>query len=71
MPIMFRNRGTLVSSVTLGGNFGMILAFISGAFCNFYTTPIVVIALTIVFVILFSFFPESPTFLVKMDQKAV
>lgn len=42
-----------------------------GAYCDFYTTPLVTIALTILFVGMFAFFPESPKFLIKQNQLEV
>lgn len=42
-----------------------------GAYCDFYTTPLVTIALTILFVAMFAFFPESPKFLIKQNQLEV
>lgn len=52
-------------------NIGVVLSFILGAYCDFYVTPIVAIVLIIVFVISFSFFPESPTFLIKRNRISV
>lgn len=42
-----------------------------GAHCDFYTTPLITMALTILFVVLFSFFPESPKFLIKQNRLSV
>ncbi|XP_055302942.1 facilitated trehalose transporter Tret1-like [Sitodiplosis mosellana] len=63
-----RVRGTLGSTLVLIANMGILLAFVLGNFCNFYTTPKVIIALTIVFEISFCFFPESPKFLLKQNR---
>lgn len=59
------------STLVLCGNIGMCLAFILGHFCNYYTTPKVVIALTVLFAIGFFFFPESPIFLLKQNKNDV
>ncbi|XP_055302945.1 facilitated trehalose transporter Tret1-like [Sitodiplosis mosellana] len=61
-------RGTLGSTMMLSGNTGTLLAFVLGNFCDFYTTPIVIIILTIIFAISFFFFPESPIFLFKQNR---
>lgn len=45
--------------------------FIMGTFCDYFTTPKFVIALTVVFVALFIRFPESPLFLVKQNKMEV
>lgn len=69
--IFYRVRGTLGSTIVLNCNFGILLAFVLGDYCDFYTTPKFVIVLTCVFTILFYFFPESPSFLMKQCRDAV
>lgn len=66
-----RVRGVLGSTVVLSCNIGMLIAFTLGNFCDFYTTPIVVIGLTILFAVGILFFPETPSFLMKENQIAV
>lgn len=44
-----RVRGTLGSTVVLTVNIGILLAFVLGNFCDFFTTPLVVIGLTTVY----------------------
>lgn len=48
-------------------NIGVVIAF----YCDFYVTPIAVIVLIIIFVVSFSFFPESPTYLIKRNKISV
>lgn len=66
-----RVRGVLGSTLVLTANMGILLAFVLGNYCDYTMTPKVVIALTVLFVILFSFFPESPSFLMKQNQISV
>ncbi|XP_031619027.1 facilitated trehalose transporter Tret1-like [Contarinia nasturtii] len=63
-----RVRGVLGSTLILAENIGILLAFILGHFCDYYTTPKVVIALMIICSVLLFFFPESPPFLMKQNQ---
>lgn len=49
-------------------DFGILLAFIVGNTCDYYTIPKLMIILLIAFGISFSFFPESPTVLVKQNR---
>lgn len=64
-------RGSIVSSLVLLENFGILIAFILGHFCDFHTTPMIVIVLIAVCTILLYFFPETPTFLVKQNKISV
>lgn len=66
-----RVRGTLGSTLALNVHSGTLLAFVVGNYCDYYTTPMLSIALITVFAILFYFFPESPTFLVKQNRISV
>lgn len=61
-------RGVLGSTVVLSCNIGMLIAFTLGNFCNFYTTPIFVIGLTIVYALCIAFLPETPSFLMKQNK---
>ncbi|XP_031633567.1 facilitated trehalose transporter Tret1-like [Contarinia nasturtii] len=63
-----RVRGFLGSTFILSANFGILLAFVIGNYCDFYTSPKVAIVLMIVYIVLFYFFPESPTFLAKQGN---
>lgn len=61
-------RGALGSTLILAENFGILLAFILGNFCDYYTTPIVVIGITILCAGFLFFLHESPRFLVKRNK---
>jgi MFS family permease len=58
-------RGSLGSFFILSCNFGMLLMYLAGNLFDFYSTPKVMIILPVVFVMLFSFFPETPFYLLK------
>lgn len=60
-----------MSFSVMATNAGIVAAFMIGTFFDFYAMPKFVIALTIVFVILCSFFPESPIFLIKRNKLSV
>lgn len=66
-----RVRGFLGSTVVLSANLGILIALILGNYCDFFVPPKVVITLCLLFVILFSFFPESPLFLLKQNRISV
>lgn len=66
-----RVRGVLGSSVVLSANIGILIALIFGNYCDFYATPKFAITLSALFMILFSFFPESPVFLIKQNRVSV
>lgn len=63
-----RVRGTIGSMVVLICNLGILLVYIFGAYCSYKTSPIFVIASTATFVVAFSFFPETPMFLIKQNK---
>lgn len=64
-------RGVIGSTVVLSANMGFLLAFTLGTFCDFYTTPLFVIGLTMVYAVCFVFFPETPVFLMKQGKISV
>lgn len=64
-------RGVLGSTMVLVYNIGICLGFVIGNYCNYYTTPKVVILLDIVFLCAFHYFPESPSFLMKQRRLSV
>lgn len=61
-------RGALGSVTSVGIDIGTLLAFILGAYFNYRVTPIVAIAITLLFTVVFAFFPETPLFLLKRNQ---
>lgn len=64
-------RGTLGAMLVLTANFGGLLAFTFGDYCQYEFTPICVISITLVFLCAFYFFPETPTVLQKQNQMEV
>lgn len=63
-----RVRGALGSSLLLGANFGIVIAFAIGTYLGFLATPLFAIATNACFVAMFSVLPETPLFLVKNNQ---
>lgn len=52
----------------LSAHFGVALAFIFGNYLTYNTSAIFMIVLSVLFAVLFFFFPETPTFLVKQNK---
>lgn len=66
--ICYSIRGALSTIVSVGADFGTLLAFALGTYCNYNVTPIAAIAVTVLYAVLFLFFPETPIFLLKQNQ---
>lgn len=64
-------RGALGSTVVVSGHVGVPIAMAFGTYFNYGAIPILAIAVSILFGILFFFFPETPLFLVKRNKIAV
>ena len=69
--LIFSIRGALGSTKILTYNFGNLMAYILGNSCDYYTIPKFLLVLLVIYAISFSFFPESPTVLVKQNRIAV
>lgn len=46
----------------------MLLMYIAGNVFSYFTTPKVMLALPIAFIILFYFFPETPIYLIRLGK---
>lgn len=65
-------RGTLGSITPVAGNVGVVIAFVLGTYSTYYSIPIFMIPLLVLFaIVFFIFFPETPLYLVKQDKIAV
>lgn len=64
-------RGTLGSLVVLTTNLGLLLSFIMGEFCDYYFIPKFAIVLLVVYAVSFTFFHESPIFLMRQNNITV
>lgn len=53
------------------GHIGVVIAFILGTYSEYISYPIFAIASTILFDVIFFFFPETPIFLLKQNKIAV
>lgn len=69
--LIFSIRGALGSTKILTYNFGNLMAYILGNSCDYYTIPKFLLVLLVIYATSFSFFPESPTVLVKQNRIAV
>lgn len=64
-------RGALVSSVIFALNTGRLFAYIFGTYFAFSVLPAFTMAILLIFIVLFFFFPESPFALMKQNRFAV
>lgn len=62
-------RGSLGAFFILSTNLGMLLMFICGNIFDYFATPKIMLLLPVVFCFLFSFFPETPIFLLRNDER--
>lgn len=62
-------RGTLGSFFIFSINFGTLLTFIAGNYLEYKTVAYVMVALPIIFLIVFVFLPETPQFLIKCGKE--
>lgn len=58
-------RGSLGSFFILSTNFGMLLIYIAGNIFDYFTAPKVMLLLPILFLALFSIFPDTPIYLLR------
>lgn len=64
-------RGFLTSTHVLTENLGILIAYVIGAFFDFYAIPLCAIIFAIASGILIYFLPETPLFLVKQNKITV
>lgn len=64
----FRIRGQLGSAFAVICNIGILLEFVMAKYLDFYTISKIVIAVSILTTIAFSFVPESPQFLISKSR---
>jgi MFS family permease len=62
-------RGSLGSFFVLSTNLGMLLIYIAGKVFDYHTTPKIMLLLPLAFFVLFSFFPETPIYLLRNNKK--
>lgn len=67
----FRIRGALCGTLVLSGHIGVVISFALGAYSTYISYPIFAIATSILFIVIFVFFPETPVFLLKQNKIAV
>lgn len=64
-------RGSLGSLLVLNCNIGILIAFILGNYFTYEIQPIILVFMPILFFTAFSFFPESPQYLMKRGEEEV
>lgn len=67
----FRIRGALGSLLSLGQGAGVLFGFIAGNYLSYETVPKVHLIFPVIFLVFYSFFPESPWFLIKQNKLEV
>lgn len=68
---MRRVRGQLGTVITVACNFGILLAFVLGNHLSYYTFAYCMIAIPAVFLLAFVMVPESPAYLMMIDEPKV
>lgn len=66
-----RVRGQLGTIITVSCNIGILIAFIAGNFMPYFTFTYYMAGIPLVFLVIFIGFPESPTYLMMIDQPTV
>lgn len=52
-------------------NMGMLLAFVLGNYVSYLASPIILLAIPVIFIIAIAFFPETPQYLMKSGKEEV
>lgn len=68
---IFRVRGSLGTIITVSANIGILMAFIAGDLISYATFPVYLIAMPVIFLLVFISFPESPIYLMMMNRPKV
>lgn len=61
-------RGSLNSFFILTMNVGMLMIYIAGEFLDYYVTHVIFLGISLLFLASFSYFPETPVYLIKIGQ---
>lgn len=64
-------RGRLGSLLMQFANAGFLIAFLAGYYLNYHTIPYIGIGVALVFMLAFSFFPETPSYLLRNQKDGV
>lgn len=67
----FSVRGRLGSLLMLSANSGFLFAFLAGHYMTYHTIPYIGIVISIVYLAVFLYFPETPTFLLRQKNEKV
>lgn len=69
--IFYRVRGTLGTIITVSANIGILFAFIAGDLISYASFPVYLMAMPVIFLLVFISFPESPIYLMMMNRNEV
>lgn len=64
-------RGRLGSLLMLSANSGFLFGFLAGYYLTYFTIPYFGIILSIVYLVAFTFFPETPSYLLRCKKEEV
>lgn len=64
-------RGRLGSLMMLTSNVGFLLSFIAGFYLSYHQIPYIGFGLSVAYLAIFLFFPETPQFLLKRKKEEV
>lgn len=62
-------RGRLGSLMMLTANAGFLLSFVAGNYLEYHQIPYIGLAISILYLLVFIFFPETPQFLLKRKKE--
>lgn len=62
-------RGSLGSILLLAYHSGILFAYVVGLYVKYNIFPLILISLPTIFFVVFSFFPETPQFLLKQNRE--
>lgn len=68
---LYRVRGTLGTIITVSCNFGVVLGFLAAIYLKYTIIPYVMMCIPVVFLVVFMWFPESPTYLMLINEPKV
>lgn len=64
-------RGRLGSILMLAANMGFLFGFLAGYYLTYFTIPYIGIILSIIYLVSFAYFPETPSFLLRCKKPEV
>lgn len=68
---LYRVRGTLGTFITVSCNLGIVLGFLAANYMGYMTIPYVMMGIPVIFLGIFVWFPESPNYLMLINEPKV